>query len=48
MGDISRPAPAGTREKASYESSFNRENLSNLKSMFEQKKQETNLKTFGK
>jgi len=46
MGDILRPDPAGTREKASYESSFNKTNLSNLKSMFEQKKQETTVKTF--
>lgn len=46
MGDILRPEPAGTREVASYGTSFSKQNLSSLKSMFEQKKQETTVKSF--
>lgn len=45
MGDILRPEPAGTREVASYSTSFSKDNLSSLKNMFEQKKQDTAVKS---
>ena len=49
---IIRPPVAGTREAADYSASFNKEKLGNLKSMFEQKRNESSStpepKKFGK
>ena len=49
---IIRPPAAGTRETDDYSASFNKEKLGNLKSMFEQKRNETSStpepKKFGK